>query len=84
MRADMDALPVTEATDLPFKSTVRTTYDGQDVGVMHACGHDEHTAILLGVAQILSGMRERLPGTVLFVFQPAEEGVPEGRTAARG
>jgi amidohydrolase len=78
VRADMDALPVTEATDLPFKSTVRTTYNGQDVGVMHACGHDEHTAILLGVAQILSGMRERLPGTVLFVFQPAEEGVPEG------
>ncbi|MGD0484455.1 MAG: M20/M25/M40 family metallo-hydrolase, partial [Gemmatimonadales bacterium] len=62
VRADMDALPVTEATDLPFRSTVRTTYDGQDVGVMHACGHDEHTAILLGVAQILSGMRERLPG----------------------
>jgi len=78
VRADMDALPVTEETDLPFKSTVRTTYNGQDVGVMHACGHDEHTAILLGVATILSGMRERLPGTVLFVFQPAEEGVPQG------
>jgi amidohydrolase len=78
VRADMDALPVTEATDLPFKSTVRTTYNGQDVGVMHACGHDEHTTILLGVATILAGMRERLPGTVLFVFQPAEEGVPQG------
>jgi amidohydrolase len=78
VRADMDALPVTEATDLPFKSTVRTTYNGQDVGVMHACGHDEHTAILLGVATILAGMRERLPGTVLFVFQPAEEGPPAG------
>jgi len=78
VRADMDALPVTEQTDLPFRSTVRTTYDGQEVGVMHACGHDLHTAIELGVATILAGMRDRLPGTVVFVFQPAEEGVPQG------
>ncbi|MEK7668846.1 MAG: amidohydrolase [Gemmatimonadota bacterium] len=78
LRADMDALPVTEATDLPFRSTARATYNGQDVGVMHACGHDLHTAILLGTASVLAGMRERLPGTVLLVFQPAEEGPPAG------
>lgn len=78
VRADMDALPVTEQTDLPFRSTVRTTYGGLEVGVMHACGHDLHTAIALGVATVLSGMKDRLPGTVLFVFQPAEEGVPPG------
>ena len=78
LRADMDALPVTEQVDVPFKSTVRTTYNGQDVGVMHACGHDAHVAILLGVAEILSGMRAELPGTVVFLFQPAEEGAPEG------
>jgi amidohydrolase len=78
VRADMDALPVTEQTDLPFKSTVRTTYEGQEVGVMHACGHDLHTAIGLGVATILAGMKGRLPGTVVFIFQPAEEGPPAG------
>jgi amidohydrolase len=78
VRADMDALPVTEAVDLPWKSTVRTTYNGQEVGVMHACGHDVHTAVQLGVATILAGMRAQLPGTVLFVFQPAEEGAPQG------
>jgi amidohydrolase len=78
LRADMDALPVTEETGLPFASTVRTTYLGRDVGVMHACGHDAHTAILLGVASTLAPLRERLPGTVLFVFQPAEEGAPPG------
>lgn len=78
VRADMDALPVTENTDLPFKSTVRTTYNGQEVGVMHACGHDIHVAVQLGVASTLAGMRDRLPGTVLFVFQPAEEGPPLG------
>ena len=75
LRADMDALPVTELVDLPFKSTVRTQYQGQDVGVMHACGHDNHVAILLGTAEVLAGMRERLPGTVKFIFQPAEESV---------
>ncbi len=78
LRADMDALPVTEATGLPFASTVRTTYLGRDVGVMHACGHDAHTAILLGAARVLAGRRAELPGTVLFLFQPAEEGAPPG------
>jgi amidohydrolase len=78
LRADMDALPVVEQVDVPFKSTVRTTYNGQDVGVMHACGHDAHVAILLGVAEVLSGIRQELPGTVVFLFQPAEEGAPQG------
>lgn len=78
LRADMDALPVAEEVDLPFKSTVRATYNGQDVGVMHACGHDNHVAILMGVAEILTGMRQQLQGTVKFVFQPAEEGAPAG------
>jgi len=78
IRADMDGLPVTEQTDYPFKSTVRSTYLGQDVGVMHACGHDVHTAALLGTATILAEIRDELPGTVMFLFQPAEEGVPAG------
>ncbi|HVS31779.1 MAG TPA: amidohydrolase, partial [Thermoanaerobaculia bacterium] len=78
LRADMDALPVTEQVDIPFASKVRTTYNGQDVGVMHACGHDAHVAILLGVAEVLAGMRSEIPGTVKFIFQPAEEGAPEG------
>ena len=78
IRADMDALPVTEQTNVPFKSLVKTEYRGEQVGVMHACGHDGHTAILMGVAQLLAGMRAELPGTVLFVFQPAEEGAPDG------
>lgn len=78
LRADMDALPVTEALDLPFASKVRTVYNGQEVGVMHACGHDAHTAMLMGAAQVLSEMRDRLPGTIKFIFQPAEEGAPEG------
>jgi amidohydrolase len=78
VRADLDALPVTEATDLPFRSTVRSTYAGQEVGVSHACGHDVHTAIQLGVASVLASLRADLPGTVLFVFQPAEEGPPPG------
>ena len=78
IRADMDALPVTEEVDLPFASKVRSTYAGQDVGVMHACGHDAHTAILLGVATALAGMRQELPGEVMFIFQPAEEGSPPG------
>ncbi len=77
-RADMDALPVTEETPYPFRSEVRTTYLGQEVGVSHACGHDVHTAALLGVASVLSSMREELPGTVVFIFQPAEEGPPPG------
>jgi amidohydrolase len=78
VRADIDALPVTEATNLPFASKVRTTYMGQDVGVMHACGHDVHTAVQLGVATVLTAMKADVPGTVKFIFQPAEEGVPAG------
>jgi len=78
LRADMDALPVTERTPVPFASKVRAQYNGQEVGVMHACGHDSHTAILMGVATILSGIKKDLHGTVKFVFQPAEEGVPRG------
>ena len=78
LRADMDALPVTEQVDLPFRSTVTTEYRGEKVGVMHACGHDAHTAILMGAASALVALRKDLPGTILFVFQPAEEGAPEG------
>ena len=78
LRADMDALPVTEATGLPYRSTARATYSGQEVGVMHACGHDVHTSVLLGTAAVLAGMRDRLAGSVVFVFQPAEEGPPAG------
>lgn len=80
VRADIDALPVTEETDLPFASKVRATYLGQDVGVMHACGHDVHTAVQLGVASVLASMKATLPGTVKFIFQPAEEGAPPGET----
>jgi len=76
LRADMDALPIVEQTNLAFASKVQTTYDGQKVGVMHACGHDAHTAMLMGAAEVLSAMRARLPGTVVFIFQPAEEGPP--------
>jgi amidohydrolase len=78
LRADMDALPVTERADLPFKSTVMTEYNGQKTGVSHACGHDTHVAILMGVAEVLSSMKNDLKGTVKFIFQPAEEGAPEG------
>ncbi|MEJ7692432.1 amidohydrolase, partial [Daejeonella sp.] len=78
LRADMDALPVTERGDLPFKSNVKTQYNGQEVGVMHACGHDSHTAILMGVAEVMAGMKSELKGTVKFLFQPAEEGAPVG------
>lgn len=78
LRADMDGLPVVERTGLPFASRERSTYEGQDVGVMHACGHDAHVAILMGAAEVLAGMRAELPGTVKFIFQPAEEGAPKG------
>jgi amidohydrolase len=78
LRADMDALPVAEQVDLPFASKARTTYNGQDVGVMHACGHDCHVAILMGVAEVLSATRDRLKGKIKFIFQPAEEGPPAG------
>ena len=78
LRADMDALPVTERTEVPFASKVKTMYNGQETGVMHACGHDSHVAILMGVAEILSSMKKDLKGTVKFIFQPAEEGAPAG------
>ena len=78
LRADMDALPVTERVKLPFASTAKSSYNGAEVGVMHACGHDTHVAILMGVAEVLAGIRAELPGTVKFVFQPAEEGPPQG------
>jgi amidohydrolase len=78
LRADMDALPVVEQVDVPFKSTLRTEWGGISYGVMHACGHDAHTAILMGVAEVLAGIRGRIPGAVRFIFQPAEEGPPPG------
>ena len=76
VRVDMDALPVTEDTDLPFKSTKRTIFQDKEVGVAHACGHDVHTSVGLGVASVLADVRADLPGTVKFIFQPAEEGLP--------
>lgn len=78
LRADMDALPVTERVDVPFASKVRTTFLDVETGVMHACGHDTHVAMLMGAAEILSGIKADVPGTVLFIFQPAEEGAPPG------
>ncbi|WP_297335862.1 amidohydrolase [Algoriphagus sp.] len=78
LRADMDALPVQEVNQLPFASKAKAMYNGEETYVMHACGHDSHVAILMGVAEILSGMREDLKGTVKFIFQPAEEGAPKG------
>lgn len=84
LRADMDALPVTEETGLPFASTVRTTYNGREVGVMHACGHDTHVAMLMGAAELLAGMRDEIPGTISFIFQPAEEGPPADEEGGAG
>lgn len=78
LRADMDALPVTEMTGLPYASKARTVYRGEDVGVMHACGHDSHTAILMGAAEVLSQLRTQIAGSVMFVFQPAEEAALPG------
>jgi amidohydrolase len=78
LRADMDALPVTEQVDVPFVSKARTQYNGEEVGVMHACGHDTHVAILMAVAQVLASARAQLRGSVKFIFQPAEEGPPDG------
>jgi len=78
LRADMDGLPLVERTNVPFASRVKTTYNGQEVGAMHACGHDTHVAILMSAAEILSGLKKDLKGTVKFVFQPAEEGPPAG------
>ncbi|MGB3183926.1 MAG: amidohydrolase [Cyclobacteriaceae bacterium] len=78
LRADIDALPVKEMTDVPFKSTAMAEFNGQETGVMHACGHDAHMSILLATASVLSDMKDDIPGTVIFVFQPAEEGPPPG------
>src|SRR5687767_9749714 len=78
LRADMDGLPVTERVNLPFASKEKGEYNGQPVGVMHACGHDTHVAMLLGTAEVLSSMKAKVPGTVVFIFQPAEEGPPAG------
>ena len=78
LRADMDALPVLERADLPFASKEKSKYNGQDVGVMHACGHDTHVAMLMGAADILTEIKSELKGTVVFIFQPAEEGAPKG------
>ncbi len=78
LRADMDALPVTERNSLPFASKVKTTFNGQETGVMHACGHDTHVAMLMGVAEILTKNKADLKGTIKFIFQPAEEGAPVG------
>jgi amidohydrolase len=78
LRADMDALPVKELADVPFASRARTAYNGREVDVMHACGHDAHTAILMGAAEVLSARREALPGTVKLIFQPAEDSRPDG------
>ncbi|MBL0940474.1 MAG: amidohydrolase [Gemmatimonadaceae bacterium] len=83
LRSDLDALPVEELVDLPFKSKVKGTYRGQAVGVMHACGHDMHIAMLMGAAEILAGLKAQLPGTVKLIFQPAEEGLPNGGTGAK-
>lgn len=80
LRADMDGLPVTERVDLPFKSVATAEFNGQKVGVMHACGHDTHVAMLLGAANVLVGMKSKIKGTVVFIFQPAEEGPPAGET----
>ncbi len=84
VRADMDALPVTETADLPFKSTVKATYAGREVGVSHACGHDIHVAAALGAASVLASLRDRFNGTVMFIFQPAEEGPPAGEKGGAG
>ena len=82
LRADMDALPVLERTPVPFASKVKTIYEGNETSVMHACGHDSHVAILMGVAEVLSSMQKDLKGTVKFIFQPAEEGAPKGEAVS--
>src|SRR6187551_2114747 len=84
LRADMDALPVTERNDLPFASKEKAMYNGQETGVMHACGHDAHVAILMSVAEILSKNKNDLKGTIKFIFQPAEEGPPAGEKGGAG
>lgn len=84
LRADMDALPVTERNELPFRSQVQTTYNGQETGVMHACGHDSHVAILMGAAEVLASMKKDLKGTIKFIFQPAEEGLEDKSVSTWG
>ena len=84
LRADMDGLPVTERVDVPFKSKVATEYNGQKTGVMHACGHDSHVAMLMGVAEVLASMKSEIAGTVKFIFQPAEEGVYDPKLLKNG
>ena len=84
LRADMDALPVTERNSLPFASKEKAEFNGQETGVMHACGHDSHTAILMGVAEILAKNKSNLKGTIKFIFQPAEEGAPVGEEGGAG
>jgi amidohydrolase len=84
LRADMDALPVTERNSLPFASKEKTVFNGQETGVMHACGHDSHVAILMGVAEVLAKNKSELKGTVKFIFQPAEEGPPAGEEGGAG
>ncbi|MFO0002915.1 MAG: M20/M25/M40 family metallo-hydrolase, partial [bacterium] len=78
LRADMDALPITERAPLSYASKERAVYNGNEVGVMHACGHDTHVAILMAAAEVLASMKDQLQGSVKFIFQPAEEGAPEG------
>src|SRR5689334_15118468 len=78
LRADMDALPIVERVNIPYASKEKAEYNGQEVGVMHACGHDSHVAMLMAAAEILSGMKADIKGTIKFIFQPAEEGPPEG------
>ena len=83
LRADMDGLPVTERNSLPFASKETTVFNGQPTGVMHACGHDTHVAMLMGAAEVLAGMKDKNKGTVVFIFQPAEEGPPAGEEGDR-
>ena len=78
LRADMDALPVVELANVAYKSAVKTKYNGVETGVMHACGHDMHTAMLMGAAEVLAGLKSQISGTVVFLFQPAEEGLGGG------
>ena len=84
LRADIDGLPVTERVDVPFASKVKTTFNDMETGVMHACGHDSHTAILMGTAEVMSKVKADLPGTIVFLFQPAEEGAPKGEEGGAG
>lgn len=84
LRADMDGLPVVERVDLPFASKVITEYEGQEVGTMHACGHDTHMAMLMGAAKILTDISDELTGKIKFIFQPAEEGAPQGEEGGAG